>query len=187
MTKAKASLQLWSGSLWGLMAMGLVSCKEPSGSPSIPKPETSVINEGAESNPPNPDEELPSVGGAPTTPTGGMPGDPTIPGGALPAAFQSGIDGCKQQNRYYDLKLATCTDKTLANFNCDVTVLLSAESTTLTASQKTKLKEYMDANLLGFTLYACTSEENVPMLHFYKVEADRIRAHNVKIVNPASP
>lgn len=111
---------------------------------------------------------------------------PASPAGSntLPEKFTTGLTECQKQGRYFDLQVASCTDTPLADFPCDLTVLLSEGSAVLSAGQKQLLKEYVDKNLQGFSLYACTVEESKPALHFYKVEADKIRAHNVKIASP---
>jgi hypothetical protein len=105
-------------------------------------------------------------------------------GNALPEKFMTGLTECQKQGRYFDLQVASCTETPLAEFPCDLTVLLSEGSAVLNAGQKQLLKDYVEKNLQGFSLYACTVEESKPALHFYKVEADKIRAHNVKIASP---
>ncbi len=136
-----------------------------------------------------PEEELPQIDGLPKPTTSPLPQSsdgnpapspmPQTPSASLPADFIKAIDGCKSQGRYYDLALASCTTTPLADFSCDLTVLLSEGSAVLNPTQKGKLKEYVDLNLTGYSLYACTLDAGNPKLHFYRVEADRIRAHNV--------
>jgi hypothetical protein len=170
----------------------LLACKNTK-SPS-PTPASSGKTEGLGSGPEaSEEEELPDIEGLPKPKPGPQSSDgaglpqtqpnPPNPGPAasLPANFVEAIDACKAQNRYYDLAQATCTTTSLANFACDLMVLLSEGSAVLNSTQKTKLKEYIDANLVGYSLYACTSEAAGPKLHFYKVETDRIRAHTVSI------
>lgn len=108
------------------------------------------------------------------------------PAGAntLPDKFMTGLVECQKAGKYYDLQTASCTEAALADYPCDLTVLLSEASAVLNAGQKQLLKDYVEKNLQGFSLYACTVEEAKPALHFYKVEADKIRAHNVKIASP---
>ncbi len=122
----------------------------------------------------------------PETPNipGTGPVAPVSNGNALPEKFMTGLADCQKLGRYYDLQLASCTELALSSFPCDMTVLLSEQSAVLSTEQKRLLKDYVDKNLQGFSLYACTVEEAKPALHFYKVEADKIRAHNVKIAPP---
>ncbi len=123
-------------------------------------------------------QELPAIPGDGTVINPGT-GNPET--NTLPAKFLTGLADCQKLGRYFDLQIASCTDIPQADFACDLTVLLSEQSAVLKAPQKQLLKDYVDKNLQGFALYACTVEEAKPALHFYKVEADKIRAHNVKI------
>jgi hypothetical protein len=158
----------------------LAGCKDRGEGPKSPD-SSAVITEGA---------PQPATGDA----TGQKTEQPNIPGAnppaaepgsnALPEKFMTGLTECQNQARYYDLQVASCTETPLAVFPCDLTVLLSEGSAVLNAGQKQLLKEYVDKNLQGFSLYACTVEDSKPALHFYKVEADKIRAHNVKIASP---
>ncbi|HET9239387.1 MAG TPA: hypothetical protein VFO10_19150 [Oligoflexus sp.] len=159
------------------LAMG---CKDRGEGPKSPE-SNPIMNEGL----PQPvsgdasgqKTEQPDIPGAkaPGTETGSN---------VLPEKFMTGLGECQKQGRYFDLQVASCTETPLAEFPCDLTVLLSEGSAVLNAGQKQLLKDYVEKNLQGFSLYACTVEDSKPALHFYKVEADKIRAHNVKIASP---
>ncbi len=160
-----------------LAAMG--GCKDRGEGPKSPESSPAVTEGPAQpvSGDANPKTEQPNIpGSTPSTPDRGS--------NALPDKFMTGLSECQKQGRYFDLQVASCTDIPLADFPCDLTVLLSEGSAVLNAGQKQLLKEYVEKNLQGFSLYACTVEESKPALHFYKVESDKIRAHNVKIASP---
>jgi len=163
--------------------MGLAvfsACKDRGEGPKSPDTNP-VVSEGpsqpASSDASGQKTENPEIPGA-------NPPEPTPGSNTLPDKFMSGLTECQKQGRYFDLQVASCTETLLADFPCDLTVLLSEGSAVLNAGQKQLLKEYVDKNLQGFSLYACTVQESKPALHFYKVEADKIRAHNVKIASP---
>jgi len=126
-------------------------------------------------------QELPEIPGDGTVVNTGAANTAT---NTLPEKFMTGLVDCQKLGRYFDLQIASCTDTSLADYACDLTVLLSEQSAVLKGPQKQLLKEYVDKNLQGFSLYACTVDESKPALHFYKVEVDKIRAHNVKIASP---
>jgi hypothetical protein len=158
----------------------LASCKDRGEGPKSPETNP-VIYEG---------QAQPVSGDA----SGQKTEQPNIPGAkapgseegsnVLPEKIMTTLTPCQKLGRYFDLQVASCTDTPLAEFSCDLTALLSEGSAVLNAGQKQLLKDYVEKNLQGFSLYACTVEESKPALHFYKVEPDKIRAHNVKIASP---
>jgi hypothetical protein len=163
--------------------MGLAAftgCKDRGDGPKSPE-SNALVNEGppqpASSDASGQKSELPEIPGANAQ-------APEPGSNLLPDKFMTGLTECQKQGRYFDLQVASCTETPLADYPCDLTVLLSEGSAVLNAGQKQLLKEYVEKNLQGFSLYACTVEDSKPALHFYKVETDKIRAHNVKIASP---
>ncbi len=158
----------------------LTGCKDRGEGPKSPESNPNVtegLGQPATSDATGQKSETPDIPGA-------MDPAPAPGSNTLPEKFMTGLTECQKQGRYFDLQVASCTETPLAEFPCDLTVLLSEGSAVLNAGQKQLLKDYVEKNLQGFSLYACTVEESKPALHFYKVEADKIRAHNVKIASP---
>lgn len=102
----------------------------------------------------------------------------------LPLSFRQGIVACEGKSQYYDLTTASCTETKLSSFSCVLDQLLTPDATVLTEALKGKLKEYIAANLEGFTLFACTETSENFELHFYKPTEDKVRSYNVKLVKP---
>ncbi|MCX6131734.1 MAG: hypothetical protein NTX25_22075 [Proteobacteria bacterium] len=161
------------------LMLSLFACKEHAKGPSAPEeaepiPVEAVKADSEDAVPQIADDLSPEKAAEPAPAASPAPG-------ALPANFQTGLADCQKLKRYFDLQLASCTEIQLAEFPCDLAMLTAVGSPVLTAEQKSLLKDYVEKNLQDFTLYACTLDESLPNLHFYKVEADRIRANNVKI------
>ncbi len=102
---------------------------------------------------------------------------------ALPLAFQQSIAACEGERRYFDISTGTCTSTQLATFPCELDKLLDPSSF-LNEVLRDKLKKYMTENLVGYTLLSCTETVETYELHFYQVNAGKVRTYNVKLLKP---
>lgn len=102
----------------------------------------------------------------------------------LPTTFREGIRECENIGRYYDISSAECTPMNLAQYECKLETLL-AEGSVLSEALKIKLKSYVESNLVGYTLFACTETAEEHELHFYQAATEKVRAYNVKLMKSA--
>lgn len=155
---------------FGLLASGfLLSCNAASKGPDIPEP---IDDLGSGAAPGENGEALPQSG------TGNEAADVY---GDLPLTFRQGLKSCENLDRYYDISLGACTETALSSLTCNLELLLGEQSP-LSPTVKTKLQDYVNSNLSGYKLFACTENADDYELHFYQVVPDRVKAYNVKLL-----